>query len=215
MPQPSTAELRKDYVALMREVVVRSDAIDAITANPGHLPPRLVREFCYLQIRMMCELVALGCVVVHDQLPAAEVKKLRREYHPEKIIAKIGEYEARFFPNAVDHVNQMPDGSKQIVLCEPPVMTAKDLTRMWGRTGDVLHLGGVNRAREQTSVDPKHTDVKLMQRRLVELLDDHVILTMNGTRPIIVELRNSELKDVRLLTAAIVNPETGQPFVVE
>lgn len=211
MTQPSTEDLRRDYVALMRDVVVRSDAIDAIIDCPGALPPRLVREFCYLQIRMMCELVALGCVVVHDQLPAAEVKKLRKQYHPDKIIAKISEYEPQFFPNAVKRVDQMSDGSKQIALYEPPLMTPKDLTRMWGKTGDVLHLGGVNRAREQTAVDPRHTEVKLMQRRLLDLLNDHVILTVQKTRPIIVQLRNAELKDVRLLTAVLISPSGKLP----
>lgn len=191
--------LTRDYCALMLDVRTRNDAINAIISDPGAMPPRLVREFCYLQLRMIAELVALGCVVLHDQLPAAQVKRLRREYHPDKTLGLIEGYEPGFFPRAVDYIHEVAQGHKEVVPIEPPVMTAGDLRRMWGRTGDVLHWGTVKKMREQTVVDPKHVDVRLMQRRFLDLLSVHFVMTAQETQPFICQLNSADGGGVKMI----------------
>ncbi|MEO8683978.1 MAG: hypothetical protein ABI414_03965, partial [Devosia sp.] len=60
------------YANIMAEVKYRTDAIDAGTGGKLPLSAPLIREFCYLQLRMICELIALGCLVtaiVHGMGP--------------------------------------------------------------------------------------------------------------------------------------------------
>lgn len=192
-------QLTRDYCALMLDVRTRNDAINAIILDPGSLPPRLVREFCYLQLRMIAELVALGCVVLHDQLPASDVKRLRKAYHPNEILSTIEGYEPGFFPRAVDYIHEVEPGHKEVVPVDPPVMTAAELKRMWGRTGDVLHWGTVKKMREQTVVDEKHTDVRLMQRRFLDLLSIHFVLTAKETQPFICQLNSADGGGVKMI----------------
>lgn len=194
-------KLVADYKLLMKDVRTRNDAINAVISDPGQLPVRLVQEFCFLQLRMMAELVALGCVVLHDRLPPAEVKKLRRSYHPDKILAIIETYEPRFFPQAIVSIVEVGPGHKEIQPADPPVMEARDLRRMWGRTGDVLHWGTVDKMREQTAADAKHTEVRLMQRKFLDLLETHVILTAGETRPFICEINNARTGKVEMVWA--------------
>lgn len=57
------------YADLMNEVKVRIAAIDAGTGGLlGALPAPIVQEHCYLQLRMCCELIALGCLVAHGDI---------------------------------------------------------------------------------------------------------------------------------------------------
>ncbi|MBA4001225.1 hypothetical protein [Brevundimonas sp.] len=196
-------QLTKDYCALMLDVRVRNDAINNILVEPGLMPPRLVREFCYLQLRMIAELVALGCVVLHDQLPATQVKKLRKDYNADRILKDIEGYEPGFFPRAIERVREVSPGHKEVEPVQPPVMTASDLRRIWGRTGDVLHWGTVNKMRERTDIDPKHKDVRLLQRKFVDLLSVHFVLTAKETQPFICELHSAATGGVRMVAVGI------------
>src|SRR5262249_15778508 len=68
-PNP-TLEL---YVALMTEVKIRIQAID-LAAGPVQamrsFPGALIQEFCFLQLRMTCELISLACLVAHGDIKA-------------------------------------------------------------------------------------------------------------------------------------------------
>lgn len=200
-------QLMNVYSVLMTEVRTRNEAINALIDQPGDLPPHLVREFCFLQLRMMAELVAQGCVVLHDRLPPTEVKKLRREYHPDKILAIIETYEPRFFPQAVAKIELVEEGHKMITPHDPPIMDAKGLRRLWGRTGAVLHWGTVDKMRERTAIDPNHKEIRLLQQRFIDLLSVHIILTDGETQPFICEMWNKTTGAVNIAYAQRLDPE--------
>jgi hypothetical protein len=52
-----------DYTGLMREIRTRLLIIESALNRKTGLPPVFVQEFCYLQLRMVCELIALGCLI--------------------------------------------------------------------------------------------------------------------------------------------------------
>src|SRR5690242_15713425 len=68
MPTKSQNDAMNLYAGLMTEIKVRINAINTGTMNQIPVPPPLVKEFCFLQIRMICELVALGCLVAHGDI---------------------------------------------------------------------------------------------------------------------------------------------------
>ncbi len=67
-PDQLRARTLKLYLALMEEARVRLDAINHAFQNDAGLPPRMVRETCYLQLRFLCEIIALGCLVAHGDI---------------------------------------------------------------------------------------------------------------------------------------------------
>jgi hypothetical protein len=47
------------YRSIIEEVMVRAFSINGATNKPSPIPPALIREYCFLQLRMLYELVAL------------------------------------------------------------------------------------------------------------------------------------------------------------
>lgn len=55
--QQSTMQL---YCGLMEEAKLRIAAIEGNLSGKTGLPGQIVRESCYLQLRLLCELIALA-----------------------------------------------------------------------------------------------------------------------------------------------------------
>jgi hypothetical protein len=56
------------YADLLEEAKVRIFSIDAVIGGGAGIPDPLAREYAYLQLRMLCEVIALGCLVAHGDL---------------------------------------------------------------------------------------------------------------------------------------------------
>jgi len=53
------------YSILMQEAKGRLSAINTSLAGRTGLPSGTICEFCFLQLRMLCELITLGCLTAH------------------------------------------------------------------------------------------------------------------------------------------------------
>jgi hypothetical protein len=60
------------YLPLMHELAIRIDLVAHACDGKLNLNPPYAREYAYLQFRRMCELIALGCLLLHGDLPAAQ-----------------------------------------------------------------------------------------------------------------------------------------------
>ncbi len=89
---------RELYCDLMVEIRGRAASIKAATSGKLGIPPALIREFGYLQIRMMCELIGLACLVAHGDIPATQSQRLGQEYDPTKILRRLDDLHAEFYP---------------------------------------------------------------------------------------------------------------------
>src|SRR5262245_25239192 len=65
------------YSVLMHEAKRRLLAMDTALEGKTGLPEVAVREYCFLQLRMLCELIALGCLTAQGDL---QTGKLKDEY---------------------------------------------------------------------------------------------------------------------------------------
>ncbi len=68
MPMPTQADLdaANVYAAIMEEAKLRALSINMFSGAGYAIPLPLKRECCFLQLRMLCELIALGCLVAHQ-----------------------------------------------------------------------------------------------------------------------------------------------------
>jgi hypothetical protein len=85
----ATAEQREAmqlYANIMEEIKLRLEGINHATAGQTGMPFPLVNEFCFLQLRMLCELIALGCLVAHGDIEATRTRKYRTAYAADDII---------------------------------------------------------------------------------------------------------------------------------
>jgi hypothetical protein len=82
---PSLSPDHQIYADLMDEARLRIHAMRDAIAERDHWVPRLLQEFAYLQLRMLCEIIAVGCLVAHGDVKATGTLKLwRPPRHPEK-----------------------------------------------------------------------------------------------------------------------------------
>ena len=73
-PQPLSPN-HQIYADLMDEARIRIHAIRDIIHARDSWTPRLLQEFVYLQLRALCETIALGCLVAHGDVKSRSTLK--------------------------------------------------------------------------------------------------------------------------------------------
>jgi hypothetical protein len=110
------------YSILMHEAKRRLLAMGTALEGKTGLPKGVVCEFCFLQLRMLCELIALGCLTAHGDLMSG---KLRETWQADKIIRGLEELHPDFYPIAATEV----------------LFTKEELIKLYWKCGDLLHRG--------------------------------------------------------------------------
>lgn len=181
------------YANLMDEVKVRIGCINTAIKNPALFPTPIIREFCYLQLRLLCELIALSCLVAHG-----DIKNLpMREYSADDILKQLSKLRAHFYPFAckqtVDPSNA--GGPKQFQLQEihPAPLSRDDLIKLYSSTHKHLHRGNLKRL--LSSQTPLELTINLPEivgwaQKINDLLSIHTI-AIDENNLIICTLRNS------------------------
>jgi hypothetical protein len=178
------------YANILEEIKHRIAAIDTGTMNRIPVPAPFVREFCYLQLRMICELVALGCLVAHGDIQATQKMSLQKEWSAETIIKALADLHPDFFPLA--YKQKAEDGGFELEFIHPPVMTKDELLNLYGRCGGVLHRGTVKKLLKQhIPVQLNHAEITAIAQKLVDLLSMHSVVMLGGKTVFLCLLRNA------------------------
>src|ERR1700758_3569066 len=91
MPHP-TIELEKTcqiYARLMEEIKRRQSVIAQVLNQTIPMPQMAAFEFCYLQLRKICEVFALGCLAAHGDIPEVRSKLLQKTYCADQIMKQL------------------------------------------------------------------------------------------------------------------------------
>jgi hypothetical protein len=158
------------YSILMEEAKERLSAIDTLLNGQTGLPTEAVYEFSFLELRMLCELIALGCLTVHGDVRATS--KLRKRYEADKIIKELEGLHPEFYPRAVSPPKVELEMSETTILTSG-FLRKRELVRLYAKCGTVLHRGS-----KETMFAPPHADlanVLAWQRKIAKLLKYHAI----------------------------------------
>jgi hypothetical protein len=82
----------------MEELKRRRNIIADVLASKINLPQGIAIELCYLQLRVICELIALGCLAAHGDIPATRSGKMRKAYAPNTILTELLRLHPQFYP---------------------------------------------------------------------------------------------------------------------
>jgi len=139
---------RNLYGSLMEEVKLRIDCIDRAVRGQTGFPGPIVREFCYGQLRLLCELISLGCLIAHGDIPATYSKRLGKEYSADAIMKELEKLRPHFYPIAIKQAGWTPHGDKKMHRAEginPPPLPKEALLDLYGHTHKHLHRGNVRK----------------------------------------------------------------------
>jgi hypothetical protein len=170
----------KVYMGLMTEVNVRFSAIQKILDNKSGLPPRIVQESSFLQLRMLCELIALGCLVAHGDIP--EINSMRQKHEADWIVNRLEALHPDFYPVPVSI--RMIDGELHGEdKTDVRYLTKAALVELYTRRcGPNLHKGSLKKLLKHRSPVQNHfPDIVDGFDRISALLATHRMMLVDGT----------------------------------
>jgi hypothetical protein len=169
------------YASLMEDTKERLEIIGT-TAHMEGMPPKYVTEFCTLQFRMICENIALGCLLAHGDVGSLQINnKLRQDkWHAGELMTVLNKLHPAFFPRP--HVLTRPEGRPAHFESVPSSVTKEVLTEFYGRTGDTLHRGTlVDRWNGKATRPYTREEIMATGQAIVDFLKVHLITLVDGT----------------------------------
>jgi hypothetical protein len=162
----------KAYANLLKEIKYRIEAIDTALAGKSGMRAKIAEEFCYLQFRMICEIMAIGCLIIHGDISIRG--GLLTSYKADWIVKELGKLHPRFFPTPLENQDDMSGKIGAMVARKSGFLTQSDLALLWRRSGERLHRGS---ARNVLAGD-KAIDLKSIggwRDKIVYLLNRHTL----------------------------------------
>jgi hypothetical protein len=131
------------YRSVMEEARTRVDAINVVLGGATGLAERAAAEFCFLQIRLLCELTALGCLVAHGEIE--ETKTLSKLWAADEIVKRLERLNPTFYPRPVVFTNPQPGHWHLEDFPNENYLKQAEFGKLVGITGDILHKGSLSR----------------------------------------------------------------------
>ena len=168
------------YCDLMEEVKRRHAVINDVFEGNVKLPQIVAQELCYLELRKMCELIAIGCVLAHGDLRALQSKVVQRAYKPDYIMKSIERYHRDFFPEPTRQIqDSVPGKVKQIARVEEGYLTRQGLLALYAECGAQLHSGSARSILSGKQIPVDFSKIATSGKQIATLLNQHRIRTLD------------------------------------
>jgi hypothetical protein len=186
------------YQNLMREIKVRLTSMTTLTSSTIALPVKLAQEYCWLQIRMVCELIALGCLVAHGDITKSN--KFSKTYQADKIMNALENLHSSFFPVPVKATQTETPRGWHLEPLKSGYLTKSDFMKLYNqRCGQELHRGSLKTILTKAKIMVPAGDFGEIQSwisKIMKLLDHHSILFLGSNEGIVCRMSNSRNGDV-------------------
>jgi len=169
------------YKVLMFESARRIEAVNFILAGGTRLSEGIIRELCYLQLRMLCEAIALACLVAHGDIAEAHTRRFEREWSADKIIKQLEALNPHFFPQQAEFA---PGSIKANT--KPNALKKSELLDLYNKCGGLLHRGTLKKLASTSPFGERINapDIVNWTQKIEDLLGSHIIplkLTTDAT----------------------------------
>lgn len=185
------------YANLMDEVKVRIDCIDRAVRGQTGFPGPIVRDFCYVQLRLLCELIALGCLVAHGDIPATYSKRLGKAWSADEIMGGLEKLRPHFYPIAMRQTGLTGTVPGQLLHraegINPPPLPKESLLDLYGKSHQHLHRGNVRKLLNSETPIEMYTNFPEIIS-WAQKINDHLavhLLAINEDKLIFCILRNA------------------------
>lgn len=139
--------LLTQYGRILNEIRLRWDFLNKLIGGQKILPPLPTFELAHLELRKMCELIALGCLTAHGDIPGIK-SKLYKEYNASDIINKLTRLHPDFYPQVLKPYNSSDPQHRSGIL------TKDDLIELYNKDcADVLHRGTMKKLEKRWDLE--------------------------------------------------------------
>jgi hypothetical protein len=179
MPTERDLEDANRYVSIMREIKQRAESINSITGSNLGVPPPFLQEYGYLQLRMICELVGIACLVAHGDIADDARGVNPKSYKPGEILNALEALHPSFFPTP--RTMNFKENEVELLVGNPNAITKAELISLWGRSGDYLHRGGLKKLGSSNVTGPVNFQaLNETGQKILDLLSVHLISRVGG-----------------------------------
>lgn len=175
------------YCVLLEEILVRDELlvnvlhegvpeVDALRLRP-EMQEQAAIEFAYLQLRMICETIALACLTVHGEIRGAA--KIKAMYEADKIIKRLGQLHPNFYPRPTKQASSKDEfGVWRNHDIASGFLTREELRDLYIECGGTLHRG---RLKDIGRKPPERSRERALRwsEKIWMLLEHHVIQTID------------------------------------
>ena len=176
-------EVAETYRSILEEITVRIHSIDQALRTNLAMRALVLREFGFLQLRMCCELIALGCLICHGDIPATKAKALQKAYDPKSILSGLEGLTPHFYP--VPFKPEFLPGSPGELKMhdyDQPYLTKSELIALWAKCGNALHKGNIrNFLRYDDKTKLRSDDILAHAQKVANLIVNHRISRKDNT----------------------------------
>lgn len=185
------------YANTMEEIKRRLHAIGRVVEWDG-LESEFAIEFGYLNLRIICELVGLACLIAHGDVH--DRADLAKTWEAPKIMRKLQKLKPDFFPQACSFGEPDVNGKRLMEFRVGDFLTMQEVVVLWQRTGSQLHAGTLKNYTPPMFYNSAGTDdVVYLANRMVNLLNNHII-KLSDKRWFFVILSEKTTKQVQVAT---------------
>jgi hypothetical protein len=172
------------YKDMMKEVRQRLDTIEALVNKETSLRARFARELSYLQLRMICEIIALGCIISHEGFSELSARKFRNSYAADEIVNFLSKLHDRFYPQPIK-VERKQSGRISVEDNEIEHLSKENLKTLYRKCGAVLHRGTPATIISGEKIETDWIAYVMRQSQLaVNLLASHALVLHGDQRAI-------------------------------
>lgn len=212
--QPTAQQLAamSTYCDLMDEVWARMQWIDYAVNGRTGMFPQIVLETCHLQMRMIVELVALGCLVAHGDIEETK-GRLRRTWSADEILNGLERLHPDFFPIPLQEAPLGSSGQRQFLPVREQCMTKAELLDLYRRQcGNSLHRGSLkNLLGPRRPVRKGYPEVIEPTQKILNLLAFHQLYLADGNSLMLCHLVDPVDQRAKVSFAQAVGPWSNPP----
>jgi hypothetical protein len=178
------------YCSLMDEIKFRISAIKDVIQAKISIAGTIGKDIGYLELRMICELIALSSLIAHGDIKETRSRKFAKKWEADFLISALAKIHPDFYPQPI--IPQPGDGGVPTQAMErrrPPLLvtsgflTASELPKLYHQCGRELHRGSLGdiMARKGKKVEIDYSPIGKWVDRIVRLLNFHRIRLVDRT----------------------------------
>jgi hypothetical protein len=178
------------YCELMKAIKMRTAVMNDVLTDHRGLPPFCISEIVHLQIRMICELLAIACLVAHRGLKGAQSARLTNAYQADFIMNALEKLHPRFYPRPTQQF--LRDGKPyKIEDIKDGFLTKAELLKSYRDAATFLHVGSITELLGKRRRVINLTTLSDWLKKLMVLLSHHNIfladssIDSDGSDPVI------------------------------
>jgi hypothetical protein len=207
-------QVMANYCALMEEIKDRTNSIRLAASSKLSVHARVAVELSYLQLRMVCELIALASVMAHGELGVALSAKIRDENRPGALLKMLETIHPECYPRPIKQILNAAGEPTHIDDIHTGFLTRDELPQLYGLCGNELHQGKLRRIGRHQRPEKSFKEILHWYEKILRLLGHHKIKLYNSTSEIWVGMQEKDTGKVFwnfmvTVPASSVAPELG------